>query len=120
MPDDEVLQDRPDRPVIRSGNTVAHPVQPWTPAVHALLRFLEQEGFEAAPRVLGVTGGTEILSYLDGESGSHGCANVVDEAGLVAAARLLRRYHDTVAGWRTDADPTWADGSTGTGGPGTL
>jgi hypothetical protein len=45
MPDEEVLQDRADRPVVRSGDTVRHPLQPWNPAVHALLRHLADIDF---------------------------------------------------------------------------
>ncbi|WP_405616454.1 hypothetical protein OG292_23515 [Streptomyces sp. NBC_01511] len=37
---DESLQDGP-RPVVRIGDTVHRPVQPWTPAVPTLLRHLE-------------------------------------------------------------------------------
>jgi hypothetical protein len=120
MPDEEVLQDRHDRRVVRSGATVRHPMQPWTPAVHALLRYLEEVDFRPAPRVLGVDDETEVLTYIDGESGPAGWAKVVDEAGLVASARLLREYHDVVAGWRTDFDLVWADGSTGAGGLGMV
>jgi len=120
MPDEETLQDRPDRPVIRSGATVRRPLQPWTAAVHALLRYLEDIDFPSAPRVLGVEQGVEIVTYIDGESGPAGWEKVVDEAGLVASARLLRHYHDAVAGWMPGTDLVWADGSTGAGGPDTL
>jgi hypothetical protein len=90
MPEHEVLQDRPDRPVVRRGDTVRHPLQLWTPAVHALLGHLADIEFPYAPRMLGIEDGTEILTYLPGESGPDGWARVVDEAGLVACARLLR------------------------------
>jgi hypothetical protein len=95
-------------------------MQPWTPAVHALLRYLEEVNFSYAPRVLGIDDETEILTYLEGESGADGWAKVVDEAGLVASARLLRHYHDTIRNWRPITDPVWADGSTGTGGADTV
>jgi hypothetical protein len=115
MADDEVLQGRADRPVIRTGATVTHPVQPWTPAVHALLNYLEQAGFPYSPRVLGIQDDTEILSYIDGDSGPEGWARVVDEDGLRAAAQLLRAYHDVVADWKPDQDPVWFTGQAGTG-----
>jgi hypothetical protein len=118
--DEEVLQTRADRRVVRVGDTVTHPTHPWTPAIHALLDYLHEAGFPYAPRVLGVDGDTEILSYLEGESGPDGWAKVVDENGLRAAARLLRRYHDTVAGWRPDSAPTWFDGRTGAGTDGEI
>jgi hypothetical protein len=117
---DEVLQDRKDRPVVRRGATVGHPVPPWTPAVHALLDHLRHTGFRYAPRVLGVDGGQEVLTYIEGESGADGWAKVVDERGLVAAGRLLRAYHDAVTGWRPEPPPVWFTGRSGTGGPGEL
>jgi hypothetical protein len=120
MPEREVLQDRADRPVVRVGATVRHPLQPWSPAVHALLRYLAEVDFPYAPRLLGIEGDTEIVTYLEGESGPDGWAKVVDEAGLVAAARLLRLYHEAVSGWRGSPELEWADGSRGTGGDGTV
>ncbi len=42
---------------------------PWTPTVHALLRYLEEAGFPGAPRALGFdSSGREMLSYLPGET----------------------------------------------------
>jgi hypothetical protein len=38
----------------RLGDEVHSATGPWTPAVRALLRYLESAGFEAAPRVLGL------------------------------------------------------------------
>lgn len=53
---------------VRVGDTVRRRAGPWTPAVHSLLRYLEQAGFEA-PRVLGIDEqGREILGYIAGES----------------------------------------------------
>lgn len=119
--DSEILQDRTDRPVVRVGATVRHPVQPWTPAVHALLDYLHDAGFAQSPRVLGVEGDVEVLTYIEGESGPDGWAKVVDERGLRAAARLLRSYHDIVARWRApEQEPVWFTGQRGTGGPGEV
>ncbi|HEX2033459.1 MAG TPA: aminoglycoside phosphotransferase family protein [Chloroflexota bacterium] len=120
MADEEVLQDRADRRVVRVGATVRHPLQPWTPAVHALLGYLEAVGFPYSPRVLGVEAEVEILGYIEGESGPDGWAKVVDEEGLKASARLLREYHDTIKGWAPDPAPRWFTGRVGTGGPDEL
>ncbi|WP_218854710.1 aminoglycoside phosphotransferase family protein [Paractinoplanes atraurantiacus] len=107
MTDREMLQDKPHRQVVRVGDTVRRPLQPWSPAVHELLRHLEEAGFPYAPRVLGIDGeGREVLTYVDGESGPDGWAKVVDEAGLVAMGRLLRDYHEAVKGFRPSA--SWA------------
>ena len=39
--------------VHRRGDVVIRDAGPWTPAVHALLRHLEDTGFAAAPRLVG-------------------------------------------------------------------
>lgn len=89
------------RVVGRVGDTVVRRTGHWTPAVHELLRHLEQVGFPYSPRVLNIDEhGHEVLSYLDGASGKAGWAQVVPEAGLRSFARLLRDYHDAVAGFR--------------------
>jgi hypothetical protein len=55
--------------VLRRGGTVVRPPGSWTPAVHALLRHLEQAGFTGAPRVVGdgYDGqGREVLTFIEG------------------------------------------------------
>src|SRR4051794_13910878 len=105
----EVLQDGPHRRVERVGDTVRRPMFAWSPTVHELLRYLESVGFPYAPRVLGIDGeGREVLSYLDGDSGPAGWAAVVADTGLIAMARLLREYHEAVAGYRPSGGATWA------------
>jgi hypothetical protein len=39
--------------VHRQGDVVIRDTGPWTPAVHALLRHLEEAGFAGAPRLVG-------------------------------------------------------------------
>jgi hypothetical protein len=96
---------------VRVGDTVRRRAGAWTPAVHALLRFLEREGFEA-PRVLGMDEtGREILEYVEGEAHPGNPiplpASVFREDHMVSAARLLRRYHDTVSRFRSPRDASW-------------
>jgi Ser/Thr protein kinase RdoA (MazF antagonist) len=96
---------------VRVGDTVRRRAGPWTPAVHALLRFLESAGFEA-PRVQGTDEqGREILGYIPGksywESKSPAPDPAFDEKHLVDGARLLRRYHDIVVGFSPPADAHW-------------
>jgi hypothetical protein len=55
---------------IRHGNSILRPAGPWTPAVHALLRHLEQVGFPGSPRVVGDgydDQGREVLTYIQGQ-----------------------------------------------------
>ena len=109
---DEIeLQAGPYRPVHRVGDTVRRRAEWWTPAVHDLLRYLEEVGFDAAPRPLGFDDqGREVLSFIEGESGRNTWPLVVPDEGLAAFAQLLRRYHDAVAGYRPPADADWAYG----------
>lgn len=114
---DDVLQDQPHRRVVRIGDTVRRPTLPWSQATHGLLRHLEAVDFPYAPRVLGTDAeNREVLTYLEGESGPQGWAKVVDDAGLVRFARLLRDYHDAVADFRPSDELNWFTGETGTGG----
>ncbi|MGK5682750.1 phosphotransferase [Actinoplanes sp. URMC 104] len=109
MAEQEMLQEKPHRNVVRVGDTVRRPLQPWSASVHELLRHLESIGFPYAPRFLGIDDeGREVLTYLEGDSGADGWARVVDEDGLVAMARLLRCYHDAVRGFRPAAEAGWA------------
>lgn len=96
--------------VVRVGDTVRRPVGPWTPAVHALLRHLEQVGFEGAPRLLGADHEHEVLSYIPGEvaAGTPPPTWARTEALAASVARLLRRYHDAVRSFDFSAWTTWA------------
>jgi hypothetical protein len=44
---------------VRVGDTVRRQAGPWTPAVHALLTYLADQGFTSAPRPLGFDEQTE-------------------------------------------------------------
>ena len=98
-------------PVVRAGRTVRRRAGPWTPAVHALLRYLEEAGFDATPRALGVDDqGREVLSYVEGADGhrlgrTH--AEVHGDDALAAVAHLIRRYHDLAAGFVPPARARW-------------
>jgi hypothetical protein len=95
--------------VHRVGDTVRRPLRPTSPATHALLRHLEEVGFEGAPRVLGIDdAGREVLSYVPGEAVTAPApAWGLTDPALASVGRLLRRFHEAVA----DFDPTpytWA------------
>jgi hypothetical protein len=79
--------------VVRVGDTVRRPVREASAFVHDLLRHLELRGFDRAPRFLGIDEkGRAMLTYISG--------TVPQQVGgfrkeqWVAAARLLRRFHD--------------------------
>ncbi len=96
---------------VRIGDTVHRRAGPWTLAVHALLRYLEHQGFHA-PRVIGVDDqGREVLHFMPGEAHAGTVVpvpdHVMEEARLIEAAQLLRRYHDVVAGFRPPPDARW-------------
>jgi hypothetical protein len=83
--------------VARRGGVVASETGPWAPAVHALLRHLENVGFDGAPRVVGAgfdVRGREVLTYIEGEVIAP--APWTDQA-IGELATLLRRLHDATA-----------------------
>ncbi|MGN6813965.1 MAG: phosphotransferase [Thermomicrobiales bacterium] len=96
---------------VRVGATVRRAAGPWTPVIHALLRYLERVGFEAAPRILGIDErGREILTYIAGETNPDPLVSFGTDAALAEIARLLRRYHDSVAGFTPPAAAAWRFG----------
>ena len=109
---DEALQGgRMSAGVVRRGDTVRRPLGPWSPLTHAFLRHLESAGFPGAPRILGVDGDVEVLTFISGEvaadpewqpgKGNPLTAEMRSDAALVAAARLIRELHDAAR----DFDP---------------
>jgi hypothetical protein len=94
----------------RVGDTVRRSAGPWTPAVHSLLRYLEQAGLDGVPRVCGIDErGREVLTHLPGRTPewAHWPAVLVDGDGLEQLGAFLRRYHDTVAAFRPPANAVW-------------
>jgi len=96
---------------VRIGDTVRRRTGPWTPAVHALLRHLEADGFPA-PRVRGMDEeDREILEFIPGDTYSGPFETLPEhfmaEPQLTAAAQLLRRYHDVVRSFKPPADARW-------------
>ena len=79
--------------VHRQGDVVIRDAGPWTPAVLALLRHLEEAVFAGAPRLVG-TGldirGRETLTFIEGEFTQPGPWSL---DGAAALGRLLRELH---------------------------
>jgi hypothetical protein len=84
--------------VVRVGDTVRRPVRKNSSFVRSLLTQLHDRGFEAAPQYLGADErGREVFSFLPGFVPPDLDPTIRDET-LVAAAGLIRRYHDATAG----------------------
>lgn len=96
---------------VRVGSTVRRRPGSWTPAVHTLLEYLAQHGFEA-PRPLGTDDrGREVLSWIEGQA-VPGWPDPFPEwiyspECLAAAAHGLRRFHDLVEGFLPPAGAEW-------------
>jgi hypothetical protein len=79
--------------VVRVGNTVRRVTTRDMSVQHALFAHLARKGFAAAPRFLGYDEtGREILTFLPGDVLFD--KDDFSDAQLMAAARLLRVYHD--------------------------
>lgn len=106
---EESLDNNQHRPIVRIGNAVHRPTSYWTPTVHEVLNYLESINFKYSPRVLGFDQqGSEMLTFLEGESGKAGWYKIHTEKGLQKYARLLRAYHDAIANYKPSTDSVWA------------
>ena len=110
---EEILRGGNQSESVRIGGTVHRRSGPWTPAVHALLAHLARVGFRAAPQPIGTDEqGRAVLSFIPGEV-HPGWPDPLpnwmfeDETTLIAAARLLRRYHDSLDGFVPPPDARW-------------
>ena len=109
---EEVLEGGNVNHVVRVRNTVHRPIGYWSPSVHELLRHLENQNFDGAPRFLGIdNAGREILTYLDGEVPGDDYPELkpymwLDDT-LVNFARILRRYHDATHGFVAISQGRW-------------
>jgi Ser/Thr protein kinase RdoA (MazF antagonist) len=107
-PDDLILLEGGGRNVVyRRGNVVIRDARPWTPAVHSLLRHLEEAGFAGAPRLHGSgldAGGREMLTFIEGEFTQAGPWSL---DGAVALGGLLRSLHEAARSFRPAPDAVW-------------
>ncbi|WP_084009031.1 phosphotransferase [Planomonospora sphaerica] len=113
MEDDEdepLVGGRMTQGVVRRREQVLRPLGPWSGAVHEYLRHLESVGFPGAPRVLGIEGDREVLTYLDGEvpadpawqpgRGHRLPVHARSDDALIGAGRLIRDLHEASRGFR--------------------
>ncbi len=106
--DDEIPMAGGGRTAVgRRGDVVYRPVEAWTPAVHALLRHLENVGFDAAPRLVGSgisDDGREQLRFVAGTFNQPG---PFTDDGLSELGRVVRRLHDATATFVPPTDACW-------------
>jgi len=83
---------------VRVGATVRRQRGIWTPAVHALLEYLDGR-IAGIPRVLGQDEqGREVLSYLPGHV-VHVDTELLTDGQLVSLLAWTREFHEVVAGF---------------------
>jgi hypothetical protein len=97
--------------VVRVGTTVRRLVGPQSPQIHALLQHLRAKGFTGAPEFFGIdTQGREILGFVEGVLSLDSDPRFLwRDQTLIAAAQMLRRYHDAQTGLVMRADAQWND-----------
>jgi hypothetical protein len=94
--------------VVRIGETVRRQLTPASGTIHQLLLHLAATGFQGSPRFLGIDAeNREMITYIAGETGIPPYL-WQDDAPLIAAARLLRHYHDATVGFVPTGDAAWA------------
>lgn len=101
----ELLSGGRENSIFRIEDKVCRPAGTWSYAVHQLLKHLENEGFELAPKSYGFDDkGNEVLSYVEGDVFNYPLTGAVatDEA-LISAAQLLRKLHDVSSSFVTQA-----------------
>lgn len=94
--------------IVRIGDTVRRSLTAASPAVHQLLLHLAARGFNGCPRFLGIDERSrEITTFLEGETDIPP-ALWQHDAPVIAAAKLLRHYHDATVDFAPTGDSTWA------------
>jgi Ser/Thr protein kinase RdoA (MazF antagonist) len=95
--------------VVRVGDTVRRRAGPWTTAVHALLRHLNEVGFDGAPLPVGLDAeGREVLTFLPGTVPWPDRFELLHPVErLAGVARLIRHFHDAVASFSPPAGASW-------------
>ncbi|MDR6551948.1 aminoglycoside phosphotransferase family protein [Paenibacillus qinlingensis] len=112
MTQEEVLQGGNVNQIVRKENTVRRPIGYWSANVHELLLHLDRQGFEGAPRFLGIDdAGREIVTYIAGEVPGNNYPKLdpymwSDET-LLGLACLLRRFHDATTAFTPNPEARW-------------
>jgi hypothetical protein len=93
--------------VVRLGSTIRRPHQPQSFAVADYLDWLEDAGFEGAPRFLGRDAeGRDVLTFVPGKcAGAEPERWVQSEQLLASVGRLTRSLHEASKGFVPHAHP---------------
>lgn len=92
--------------VVRIGDTVRKPATAATASVHAVLRHLEAEGFDAAPRSLGTDArDRHVLEFVPGDPAD--TLPPMTEPELHRTGGVIRRLHDLLAAYTPPPDAHW-------------
>jgi Ser/Thr protein kinase RdoA (MazF antagonist) len=102
--------------ITQRGDTVLRPLGPHSPAIHALLRHLREDGFTGAPEVVGIEDGQEVLRFIDGEvpvppTPPGGGWPVVSAARLSSVGQLLSVFHAASSRFSVPPGATWQGGA---------
>ncbi|NDZ83572.1 aminoglycoside phosphotransferase family protein [Streptomyces sp. SID10853] len=95
--------------VSRRGALVERPAPPTAHALHAHLRALDAQGFDAAPTPVRLTAdGREQLTYIPGDVALPPFPRwVMTETALRSVGSLLRRLHDAGSAIAVDTRAAW-------------
>ncbi len=97
--------------IIRNGETVRRPLKNWSPTIHKLLKYLEENRFKEAPVFYGIDeNNREILSYIHGETAVEFPRlkpyMMTDEV-LIDVAHILKKFHDLSCRFERDINDEW-------------
>lgn len=103
----ELTGGRQTASIVRAGDTVRRP--PHSTFVRELLQHFRAVGFGGAPELLGVDEeGRDVLAFVEGEvyalEEDETPPEILSDAKLESAARLIRRFHDATAGTELAGD----------------
>lgn len=109
MTQEEVLKGGNINHIVRIGNTVRRPIGYWSAGVHELLKHLEKQGFEGAPRFLGIDdSGREILTFVTGDVVQPELEPYIwSDETLAVLARLMRQFHDATQSFTPNSEDKW-------------
>ena len=97
--------------VTSDGQVIYKDIKPLSHTIHRLLKYIEERGFEKAPRFLDVDkNNREVLSFVAGNIHEDypQSEDLSENINTVRnAARLLREYHDSTLGFELQENDCW-------------